>query len=290
MLIERTAGDTLTAVEMDHGDELRFTLASGQVRTIKLLTTVAWVTERGRLRQSEGKGILTYCLHARFEIDGHQVEFSRRIPSQDSFRAPWTIMGMRIWLDAVGEVSELLQEAHGECFPKRRVRFAVWDARYRICPPLLHPWCPLPEGSLRIEDCYRGETSWLGPYDGTEAHGGLDINHPSGTPLWAPFPIDDHGFFDRVGAGDSNNRWRGVRTWGSGATWILQAHHVIRLLVPEGEPIPAGIAYAEGAGVSVGHVEHSHFVFRVRDYDEEIMLDPWLLFWQMYEDRKLTTV
>ncbi|HIT74025.1 MAG TPA: hypothetical protein IAA98_00390 [Candidatus Avipropionibacterium avicola] len=153
---------------------------------------------------------------------------------------------------------------------------------------LLHPWCPLPDGGLRIAESYRGEDVWMGPYCGTEAHGGLDINHPAGTPLWTPFPIDSHEMFDRVGQDANNNRWRGVHTWPNGATWVLQSHHLIRLLVPEGEPIPAGTHYAESAGALPGVVEHSHFVFRVQDEDKLIALDPWLLFWQMYEDRRLT--
>ena len=39
----------------------------------------------------------------------------------------------------------------------------------------------------------------------------------------------------------------------------------------------------------VGSHEHSHFIFRVRDHDDEIMLDPWILFRQMYRDRERTT-
>jgi hypothetical protein len=34
-----------------------------------------------------------------------------------------------------------------------------------------------------------------------------------------------------------------------------------------------------------GAVDHSHFVFKVHDRGETILLDPWILFWQMYRDR-----
>ncbi|MFD5226642.1 hypothetical protein ACFWHT_13570 [Microbacterium sp. NPDC058342] len=289
---ERVAAATLTGIELDEGDELHFRLVDGQVRRIRLVKTMAWALTRGRLRHSDGEGLLTYAIACVLEIDGHRVELVRRIPDQANFTPPPVVMGMRIWLDAVAGISDLLSERHGECFPRRHARLAVWDERSRICPTLLHPWCPLPEGGLRVEDCYRGEDTWLGPYDGVDAHGGLDINHPAGTPLWTPFHIDEHGYFESLAAGDKNNRWRGVRRWSEDTNWILQSHHVIRLLAPAGEPIGAGVRYAESGGVYVagGFAEHSHFVFRVEERGEQIMLDPWLLFWQMYEDRRETAL
>ena len=36
---------------------------------------------------------------------------------------------------------------------------------------------------------------------------------------------------------------------------------------------------------SMGAAEHSHFGFAVLDHGELIRLDPWILFWQMYEDQ-----
>ncbi len=57
------------------------------------------------------------------------------------------------------------------------------------------------------------------------------------------------------------------------------------LRIPEHTPLKAGIQYAEGAGISVGVAEHSHFVFAILDHGEFIKLDPWILFWQMYEDQ-----
>ncbi|MGB3376530.1 MAG: hypothetical protein WBA87_15495 [Microbacterium sp.] len=287
----RDAKATLTGIELDEGDELHFRLRDGRMRRIRVLKTMAWPIVRGRLPYSQDEGLVSYGIACVLEIDGHRVELVRRIPTPSNFTPPPVIMGMRIWLDAVTGISDLLTEKHGECFPRRHVRLAVWDAGAGICPSLLHPWCPLPEGGLRVEECYRGEDTWLGPYDGVDAHGGLDINHPAGTPLWAPFRIDDHGYFESLTAGDKNNRWRGVHRWEDGTSWILQSHHVIRLLVPDGEPIAAGVQYAESGGVYVagGFAEHSHFVFRVEEQGEQVMLDPWLLFSQMYEDRRRTT-
>ncbi len=169
------------------------------------------------------------------------------------------------------------------------MRLAVQDASLRICPVLLHPWCPLPKGGLRIEDCYRGEDCWMGPYGGGDAHGGLDINHPAGTPLWTPIAFDEQYFFDTLAGGANNNRWRGLHRWDDGATWILQSHHIVELLVPEHTPLPAGLKYALSAGTLTGVQEHSHFVFKIEDERGEFMLDPWILFWQMYRDRAATS-
>ncbi len=48
--------------------------------------------------------------------------------------------------------------------------------------------------------CYRGEDTWMGTYRGRtlQAHGGLDINHPEGTPLFAPLNLDDNFLYESV--------------------------------------------------------------------------------------------
>ena len=70
-----------------------------------------------------------------------------------------------------------------------------------------------------------------------------------------------------------------------GSEWILQAHHMTALSVPEHRPVGKGEQFARGAGVLSGAVDHSHFVFKVHDEGETIPLDPWILFWQMYQDQ-----
>ena len=192
---------------------------------------------------------------------------------------------MQVWLDAVQDIFGFLNEAHGACRPGRHARFALQDAGLGICPEPLHPWCPLPAGGLRIEQSYRGEDCWLGAYNGASAHGGLDINHPPGTPLWAPVDIHDHCYFNSLAMGH-NNRWRGIHRWPDGSAWILQAHHMTALTVAEHTVISKGTQFARGAGVLSGAVDHSHFVFKVADGDGTILLDPWILFRQMYRDQK----
>ena len=290
MQIERTAKSTLTVVEMDPGDEWRFSTVDGVVHRIRLEQTCAC-----RLSEIYGaSGIMpmaaqgAYRFWCRLNVDGAELQLNRFVGLQDSFYEPWVFNGLRIWFDAVDEIFQIMEETHGACRPRKRARFAVQDATRRICPTPLHPWCPLPAGGLRITDCYRGEDCWMGPYDGHVAHGGLDINHPAGTPLWTPIAFDDHGLVDVKARGDSNNRWQGSRTWEDGSTWILKSAHVIRLLVPEHTPLPAGLQYADSAGVSVCYREHTHFGFEVREYGEAYTIDPWILFWQMYRDQQGT--
>lgn len=292
MHITRHAQPTLTAVEMDVGDTLEFVLLDGTRCVIELVRTRACVHETNLTepRQPRPCGRTVCRMHADLRINGTAVSLVRWVGSDRSFYEPWELQGVRFWFDACANLFDHLTETHGACKPRRQARFALQDARARICPPLLHPWCPLPARGLRIADCYDACDCWLGPYFGAEAHGGLDINHPAGTPLWTPFAVDEHGLFDSLQRGANNNRWRGLRHWPDGSVWVVQSHHLIRLLVPEDQPIAAGVQYAEGAGVWVGSHEHSHFVFGVRapGETETILLDPWILFWQMYRDRRLT--
>ncbi|MCX8035840.1 MAG: hypothetical protein N3D11_02065 [Candidatus Sumerlaeia bacterium] len=137
-------------------------------------------------------------------------------------------------------------------------------------------------GRIDIRDCYNGEDCWMGPYNGGAAHCGLDINMKAGTVLTAPISFDTHYLFNSVAAGFNNNRWRGVRHWPDGSEWWLQSHHLIRMLVPERTTLAAGTPYATTAGVMVGAHEHTHFVFRIHEQGGDYLLDPWILFWEIF--------
>ena len=282
------AKDTLTAVEMDRGEIEEFERVCGEVVRIELVSTQARVlrTTLQQPRVEEDGARTDYCFNCVLKINGLEHVLEREVSTPRSFYEPWEIQGVRIWFDAVRDIFDFLGETHGECRPRKRARFAIQDATLRICPEPLHPWLPLPPGGLRIEDCYRGEDCWLGAYNGASAHGGLDINHPKGAPLWAPLDIDDHFYFNSLATGHRNNGWRGIHRWSNGAEWILDAYHMTELTVPERQPIRKGRQFAWGAGVFSGCFEHSHFVFKIHDYGETILLDPWILFWQMYQDQK----
>ncbi len=285
--IRRQAKPTFAAVELNRGDTLDLALQSGRLFRMQLVSTEAEVirTTLKQLKVEEGGARTDYRFRCVVLIDGVEHCLEREVSTQRSLYEPWEIDGVRLWLDAVQDIFEFLTETHGECRPAKHARFALQDASLRICPERLHPWCPLPEDGLRIEDCYRGEDCWLGAYNGASAHGGLDINHPAGTPLWTPLDIDDHFYFNSLDMGHNNNRWRGIRRWDDGSEWIIQAHHMTELTVPEHQPIRQGEQFAWGAGVLSGTVDHSHFVFKVHDEGETVLLDPWILFWQMYQDQ-----
>ncbi len=297
-ILERSARPTLTAVEMDHGQTLKFRLRTGAVVPIRLLDTGAEILETNRpLPLTEDtNGRTTLRFWADLNVDGRNVRFDREIGTQRSFYEPVTLSGVTIWLDAVDAIFNFLLETHGPCRPNGRAsvhppshhqaRLAVQDAALRIVPERLHPWCPLPEGGLRIENCYTGEDCWMGAYFGASAHGGLDINHPKGTILSAPVDLDDQFLFNSTANGWNNNRWHGIRHWPDGSVWVLRSAHMVRQLAPEHTPLKAGAPYAEGAGVWVGKVPHSHFGFSVLDHGSFIRLDPWILFRQMYLDRQ----
>ena len=283
---------------MDREDVLEFTLVSGRVVRIKLLETRAVILRStlDELRVEQPGGRTDYQFSCRIDVDGQQHTLEREVSTQRSLYEPWEIGGVRLWLDVVDDIFDFLVEAHGPCRTNRwphdprpgqhkHARFAVQDATLRICPERLHLWCPLPEDGLKIEMCYRGEDCWLGAYNGASAHGGLDINHEPGTPLWAPLDIHDHFYFNSVETGHNNNRWRGIHHWPDGSQWILGAYHMRALTVPEHEPIAKGQQFAEGAGVRSGAAHHSHFHFAIHNQGETILLDPWILFWQMLRDR-----
>jgi hypothetical protein len=286
-LVLKNAKDTLTGVELNHGDTLRFRLRSGEVWTMELKSTAARIvsTNLKTPKTAHRGGRTVYTFTCDVVINGKPYTFEREVPTQKSFYEPWLIDGVWLWFDAVDGIFEFLNENHQDCAPNGNARFAIQDATLGICPEPLHPWCPLPPGGIKIEEAYEGNECWLGPYQGADAHGGMDINHPVGTPLWAPLDFDDQFYFNSVAMGHNNNRWRGLHRWPNGAEWILQAHHMTRLTVPEHTPLKKGQHFADGAGVNSGEFHHSHFMFKIHDEGDTVLLDPWILFWQMYRDQ-----
>ncbi len=294
-VLDRTAGPTLTAVEMNVGDTLRFTLAGGATRTMVVEAVDARVllTNLPELKKAIGGGGTVYMMTCRVRVDGHPLTIRRYVPDAQSFSDPLVVNGVRLWLDGVRPVEKFLNANHspgdekiGGGIPRKDARFALQDATLPLCPQELRPWYPNPANRIDAAQCYDSDDVWMGPYKGADLHGGLDINMPIGTPLWAPIDFDDHYLFHSVKAGQNNNRWRGIRIWPNGQRWVLQAHHLVKMMVPEKGPLRQGAHFGEAAGVLAGNHAHSHFLFKVGPEDDEIMLDPWLLFRESFENNR----
>jgi PKD repeat protein len=282
--VRREAAETLTAVELNRGETLEFKLRSGAVRRLLIGRTAAAIVEEVK------PGGIVYHFTCRVRIDGHPMTLQRYVCSQECFYEPYVVNGMRIWLDAVSDIMAMIpmRSMETQRAPHAHVRLAVQDATLGICPQRLAALYPNDENYIDVGDCYNGDDCWLGPYLGKACHGGLDINHAKGEPLWAPIDLDDHWLFNSLAAGHNNNRWRGIRKWPNGDVWALQSHHLVKLLVPEHTKLKRGTQYATAAGVWVGSHQHTHYVFKVapRTGGPEIHLDPWILFREIFEARR----
>ncbi len=295
-MIERKSKPTLTPVGLNHGDKLWFWLANGARWEMTLQHTSASVVSRGFDAQyhdpgHEGGDITVYALDCDILVNGKPYHLRREVGSQASFYEPWEMDGVHIWFDAAscafkedgGFMAEKDRQRMGLiCKPDHHARFAVHEAHLPICPEPMRPWYASKHKRIDIRDCYNGEDCWMGPYNGGAAHCGLDINMPAGTVLFAPISFDYGYLFHSLTAGFTNNRWRGIRRWPDGSEWWLQSHHLISLKAPENIPLAAGTPYADTAGVAVGRHQHTHLNFRILEQGGDYLLDPWILFWQIF--------
>lgn len=294
MILERRIKPTLTPIELDAGDTLRLILSDGTVWEMTLGSTSAAVLERAAPAHSDAShyndDIRVYGMTAVVTVNGHEHTLQRQVGNQASFYEPWVIHGVRLWFDAAACAfihppgkSGLLHEKDWRmgliCSPRRAARFAVQQADLAIAPEPIGAWYPGQPAVPDIRDCYMGEDCWMGPYAGGAAHCGLDINMPKGTVLTTPIALDHQYMFNDATGGSQCGRWRGIRRWDDGSQWVLQAHHVLEMIVPQRTALARGTPYATGAGTGVGLREHSHFMFQITEQGGEYWLDPWILFW-----------
>ena len=138
-VIDATAKDTLTAVELDHGDELRFTLRNGRTVSLLLEDTSAAIVERVE------PGGIVYQFSCDIRVEGQPMTLRRFVCSQECFYEPYVIDGLRIWPDTVKAVFDLVpvrypRKGNLQCVPRKAARLAIQDATLRICPQQTHPW------------------------------------------------------------------------------------------------------------------------------------------------------
>ncbi len=275
---------------MDPGDSLTFQLCDGQIRQFELIGVDARVlySNLRELKKSQGDGGTVYEMTCLLRIDGQPLELRRYVGTQESFYEPCIINGVRVWFDGVSTIKQFLSFGHGECLPGKAVRLALQGATLRICPDPVQPWFDCEELFVDIGRCNNGDDCWMGPFMGFDAHSGLDIDQKAGTLQFAPIAFDEQYLFNSLAAGDENNRWRGVHRWPGGDTWHLQTHHLLAVLQPDHVPLGAGKAFATSAGVKYGSNQHTHYEFKVMPAGEMQVypLDPWIVFWQSFEDVK----
>lgn len=289
MIYNLQAKKTVTPIEVNFGDVIYYTLESGFTNQLEILGCSAKVVETNKqnLRDDWPAGGTILKLICTARINGFDACFVKYIGCQESFSQPYLINGMQLWLDNAKCLFDVIPENHGECGVKKDVRLVLHDGTLPVCPQELSDWCDL-YGKDRIDigECYNGDDCYLGAYNGSAAHGGLDINHPKGTAIYAPIDFDDQCYFHSLSCGDVNNRWKAIRHWDSDSAWALQVHHVGSLTVEEHIPVTKGMQVAKGALVHLGCHSHSHFVLRAYERGEEYILDPWILFRQILMNKK----
>ncbi|WP_114750533.1 PKD domain-containing protein [Pleomorphovibrio marinus] len=280
---------TLTVIELDAGDKVSYIKSNGDTLHFEFLSSqhnIVFSTLKDT-KQGANKNGSIFNMISRVKVDGQEMEMLRYVPVQQSFYEPYTVNGVQIWFDGLRSLGENFNENHGDCLPQKQARFAFQDLGKSVSPQTLTNWCPVPDRRLKVADAYQGDDVWMGPYFGADLHGGLDINMPSNTPLWAPIDFDTHYYFNSLGAGHNNNRWRGSRTWENGDIWQLQTHHMVELLIPEHQPIAQGETYAHTGGVYTGVTPHTHFVWRIKQPDQEwTFMDPWVFFWEIFNNNR----
>jgi PKD repeat protein len=299
--IERKFKETITSVELNHGETLKYTRKDGSVLTIDLLSTSANIlyTNRDKIPPGESGNDLGSMYRARLiyeftcdvKINGLSMTMHRYVCSQESFYEPYVINGVRIWFDGVTDIFEehkgflnRVRSANGK--PGKNVRFVLQDVTHRICPGEIHPW--FIDGEDRNENfiykdnfidigrTYNGDDCFLGAYMGGQSHGALDINMAQNSLMYAPFDLDTQ----------EGIRANGSKTWPDGSEWRINTGHVIEKYIPDNTPVNGGDVYGRGARRGTALHPHAHFGFQI--YESGILydIDPWIIFWQLFEDNK----
>ena len=121
--IRLSAKDTLSALEMNHGDTLAFQLRSGRTFTLTLDDTDATILEKVT------PGGIVYQFRAHVRVDGQPMTLHRYVCSQECFHQPYVVDGVRIWLDTVKDVFDLIpirypRKGNLQCLPRKDARFA----------------------------------------------------------------------------------------------------------------------------------------------------------------------
>ncbi len=285
-----TSDGYVKAVEMNKGDTLAYKLKNGQLRTFILLSTSAKPIFTFDNPVNQWHSGIVYSMNCKIMADGQELNLKRIVSAQQSYYTPWHINGVTLFFDAVKVIDSFIKDHHGSAdgssYPKKDVRFAFIEYEDDFSPQPLKPWYPNNKNYISIKDAYGGADSWLGGFKKDEAHNGLDINIPNNTALWAPIDFDDQYYFESLAKGDNNNRWMAIKTWPNGEKWILRTHHMTALNVEQNTALTQGQFYGTVGGVHFGSYPHIHFNFIWEKDGFATALDPWMIFWKIFENNK----
>jgi PKD repeat protein len=302
----RKAKETITPVALNYGEVLRYTRNDGIALTIELKSTSAKIlyTNRDKIPRDESgndrgnmyRARLLYEITADILVNGLPMTMRKYVGSQESFYEPYVINGVRIWFDAVSDLFEedggFLNTYRGgagliiDGKPNKKARFVLHDMSSRICPGDIKPWFIdgedmddnfiYKENFIDIGRSFNGDDCYLGAYLGGEAHGALDVNMALNSVMYAPFDLDNQ----------EGIRAEGTKTWPDGAVWAINTGHIIEKYVPDNTPVKAGTPYGKGARRGCWWHPHAHFGFDIIESGVEHTIDPWIIFWQLFEDNK----
>ena len=301
MIKHRKAKDTISPVELNHGDAVHFETVDGSVLELRLLSTSANIlfTNRDKIPEDESgndrgnmyRARLLYEFTAKILVNDQPMEMRRYVGSQESLYEPYVINGVRIWFDGVNDIFEehggflnTARRQHG--MPHKHARFVLQDMTLRVCPDEVHAY--FKDGDDRdpnyiyrdyfidVGRTFSGDNVFLGAYLGGESHGALDINMPMDSLIYVPIDLDSQ---DGI-------RMNGIRQWADGSVWRLGIGHIMETFLPDHTPARAGTVFGRGARRATWWHPHSHFSLAVTENDRTYDIDPWILFWQHFEDEK----
>jgi PKD repeat protein len=297
----RKSKETITPIELNHNEVLNYQRNDGQILKIKLVSTSAKILytnkhkipsdESGADRGNMYRARLLYEYSCEVEINGHQMTMLRYVGSQESFFEPHVINGVRIWFIGVTDVFEehggfLNTARNANGIPTKNARFVLQDMEKRICPEEIYPW--FIDGVERDENyiykdnfidigrTFNGDDCFMGAYLAGESHGALDINLPQNSLMYAPFNLD----------AQENIRAEGIKKWPDGSEWRINTGHIIEKYVPDNTPVKGGQPYGLGARRGCWWHPHAHFGFQIFEETNLYEIDPWIIFWQLFEDNK----
>jgi PKD repeat protein len=296
----RNFNGTITPLELNHGETLKYTRNDGSVLTLELISTSANIlyTNRDKIPLDESgndrgcmyRARLMYVYTCDVKINGLPMTMRRYVGSQECYYEPYVINGVRIWFDGVSDIftedGGFINEKHGPCKPEKKARFVFQDMDSRICPGEIHAWFKdgedrndnfiYKDNFIDIGRAFNGDDSFMGAYLGGEAHGGLDVDMAQNSLMYAPFDLDTQ----------EGIRVNGSKTWPDGSEWRINTGHIIEKYIPDNTPINGGEVYGRGARRGCWWHTHAHFGFQI--YESGILydIDPWIIFWQLFEDNK----